>query len=61
MQALLAFATDQVDRRKLQIELPAQSVERAGNYLLMKGFQESLQPLLAEVKAESLTVRPRLR
>ncbi|MEZ4612113.1 MAG: hypothetical protein R2838_18015 [Caldilineaceae bacterium] len=53
MQALLAFATDQVDRRKLQIELPAQSVERAGNYLLMKGFQESLQPLLAEVKAES--------
>ncbi len=52
-EALLEWATSQVERRKLQLELPGQSVERAGNYLLMKGYQESLQPLLTEIKTES--------
>jgi SH3-like domain-containing protein len=52
MDALLRFATSQVERRKLQIELPAQSVERAGNYLLPKGYAEALQPLLAQVISE---------
>ena len=40
------YATDEVDRGKVAIELPGQSVERAGNYLLLKGYQEALQPLL---------------
>lgn len=60
MHALINFATNQIDRRKLQIELPAQSVERAGNYLLMKGYQESLQPLLAEIKTESSDGAPQV-
>ncbi len=57
-EALLTWATSQVERRKLQLELPGQSVERAGNYLLMKGYQESLQPLLAEIRAENPEGRP---
>ncbi len=52
MDDLLRFATSQVERRKLQIELPAQSVERSGNYLLPKGYAEALRPLLAQVISE---------
>src|SRR5690606_17114792 len=46
MDALLRFATGEVERRKIQLELPATSVERSGPYALLKGYQESLQPLL---------------
>ena len=53
MEQLLRFATDEVDRSKVAIELPGQSVERAGNYLLLKGYQEALQPLLGKIQAES--------
>ena len=53
MEQLLAFATDEVDRSKVSIELPGQSVERAGNYLLLKGYQEALSPLLGNIQAES--------
>jgi hypothetical protein len=67
MDALLSWATEMVERRKLQIELPVQSVETVGNYLFVKGYKEALQPLLAEINAEnngqeiSLTVdNPRL-
>src|SRR5688572_25050562 len=34
MDALLKWATNQVERRKVEIEFPGQSVERSGNYLL---------------------------
>lgn len=51
MDALLKYATGEVDPTKLQIELSAQSVERSGNYLLLKGYQEALKPLLAQVQA----------
>ncbi len=53
MDALLAWSTDMVERRKLQIELPVQSVETVGNYLFVKGYKEALQPLLKEVQAET--------
>ena len=53
MDQLLRYATSEIDRSKVAIELPGQSVERAGNYLLMKGYQEALQPLLGTVKAEN--------
>jgi len=49
MGALLAFATDQIDRSKVQVELPGMSVERSGNQLWLKGFQQSLQPLVAQI------------
>lgn len=50
MGALLAFATDQIDRSKVQVELPGMSVERSGNQLWLKGFQQSLQPLVAQIR-----------
>ncbi len=50
MEALLKYAVAEVDPTKLQSELPGQSVERSGNYLLLKGYQESLRPLLAQVQ-----------
>ncbi|MBX3012036.1 MAG: SH3 domain-containing protein [Caldilineaceae bacterium] len=53
MDALLSWATEMVERRKLQIELPVQSVETVGNYLFVKGYKEALQPLLKEISAES--------
>lgn len=53
MDALLKYAVAEVDPTKLQIELPGQSVERSGNYLLLKGYQESLRPLLAQVQGTS--------
>ena len=49
--ALLKFASSEIDPRKIQFELPAQSVERSGNYLLLKGYQQSLQPLLREIQS----------
>jgi uncharacterized protein YraI len=57
MDALLSFATAQVERRKLQVELPARSVERSGNYLLLKGYQDALRPLLGQIGAQALDNR----
>ncbi|MCB9156531.1 MAG: SH3 domain-containing protein [Caldilineaceae bacterium] len=53
MDALLKFAAGEIDRRKIQIELPGQSIERAGQYLLPKGYQQAFQPLLQKIDAQS--------
>ena len=53
MDALLKFAVSEVDPTRIQVELAAQSVERSGNYLLLKGYQEALKPLLDQVQASS--------
>ncbi|MCC6457856.1 MAG: SH3 domain-containing protein [Caldilineaceae bacterium] len=53
MDALLRWATNQVERRKIQVEFTARSVERSGNYLLLKGYQDALHPLVGEVMAQS--------
>ena len=50
MGALLAYATDQIDRRKVQVELPGMSTERSGGQLWLKGFQQVLQPLVAQIR-----------
>ncbi|MEZ4860010.1 MAG: SH3 domain-containing protein [Caldilineaceae bacterium] len=52
MEAMLEWATSTVERRKLQIELPVQSVETVGNYRFIKGYQEALKPLLGSIQAE---------
>ena len=52
MDALLAYATDQIDRRKVQVELPGMSVERSGGQLWMKGFRQAFQPLVAHIRME---------
>jgi uncharacterized protein YraI len=53
MEALLTFAASEVDRRKLKVELPGYSIEQSGPYLLLKGYQEALRPLLGEVQADT--------
>ncbi|MGB5047502.1 MAG: SH3 domain-containing protein, partial [Caldilineaceae bacterium] len=53
MDALLSWATDQVDRNKIQVELPSQSVERSGNYLLLKGYQAALEPLVSQMQSSA--------
>ena len=53
MEQLLAYASDEVGASKVAIELPGHSVERSGNYLLLKGYQEALQPLLGTISAEA--------
>ncbi|MFN3980728.1 MAG: SH3 domain-containing protein [Caldilinea sp.] len=52
MELLLAYASDEIGPSKLAIELPGHSVERSGNYLLLKGYQEALAPLLGTIAAE---------
>ena len=52
MDALLRWATNQVERRKIQVEFSARSVERSGNYLLLKGYQDALHPLVGEISAQ---------
>ncbi|HQY90467.1 SH3 domain-containing protein [Caldilinea sp.] len=53
LEQLLAYASDEVGASKVAIELPGHSVERSGNYLLLKGYQEALQPLLGTISAEA--------
>ncbi len=53
VEALLKWATTQIERRKMQIELPGQSIEHSGNYLIRKGYQEALRPLLGAVQAQT--------
>jgi uncharacterized protein YraI len=53
MDALLKWATNQVERRKLQVEFPSRSVERSGNYLLLKGYQDALYPLVGRIAAQN--------
>jgi uncharacterized protein YgiM (DUF1202 family) len=52
MDALLTWATDMVERRQLQFELPVQSVETVGNYIFPRGFEEAFAPLLGKVRAD---------
>ena len=58
IDALLAWATDHVERDKLEVELPSQSVERSGNYLLLKGYKEALQPLIAQMESSTDNAAP---
>ena len=58
MEALLAFATDQIDRRKVQIELSGLSVEQLGSSLLPKGYQEALQPFVAQIQVDREVLIP---
>ncbi|MBX2999109.1 MAG: SH3 domain-containing protein [Caldilineaceae bacterium] len=52
MEALLAWAASQVERSKIQIELPGRSVERSGSYLLLKGYEDALMPLIGQIQTE---------
>ena len=53
MASLLRFSTSQVENDKLQFELSGYSMESSGNYLLPKGYQEALRPLLNDISLDN--------
>ena len=58
LDALLNYATGQINRYKLQPILSGQSVEQSGNYLLQKKYSDALQPLLGRIKTDLSVVEP---
>ncbi len=58
LDALLRYAVGQINRSKLQLILTGQSVEQAGNYLLLKRYEDALQPLLGRVASDQSVVEP---
>ena len=58
LDALLSYAVGQINRSKLEIVLTGQSVEQAGNYLLLKNYKDALQPLIGRVAADQTVVEP---
>ena len=58
VEKALNYAVGEIDRRKLLLRLPAQSVEQSDNYFLTRGYGEALAPLMGEVTAASSVVEP---
>jgi uncharacterized protein YraI len=58
VEALLSYAVGQINRYKLEIVLSGRSVEQAGNYLLLKSYNDALQPLMGRIQAEQNVVEP---
>ncbi|HIQ04604.1 MAG TPA: hypothetical protein EYH31_02800 [Anaerolineae bacterium] len=55
---LLSWAVGEIDRRKIQIVLPARSVEQAGQYFLLKSYSEALRPLFGRLEASKQVLAP---
>ena len=58
MEALLSWMVGEVERGKIQLVLPARSVEKAGQYLLLKGYDEALFPLQGQIQSAEPVVVP---
>jgi spore germination protein YaaH/SH3-like domain-containing protein len=55
---LLRWAVGEVPRDKIEAIIPAQSVEKAGTYLLAKSYSEALAPLLGEGRTSQPVLVP---
>jgi len=58
LEALLRFATGQINRYKLQPVFTGQSIEQAGVYFLQKRYTDALQPLLGRIQTDPTVVEP---
>ncbi len=58
MEKLLEFATDEIDRFKVQLRIPARTVEQSGGYFIPRGYAEALAPLAGKVNTSSEVVQP---
>jgi len=58
MDQLLNWAVGEVARHKIDLVLPARSVEQAGAYLIAMGYDEALTPLLGEGRTEQTVLVP---
>ncbi|MEA3338097.1 MAG: SH3 domain-containing protein [Chloroflexota bacterium] len=57
-EQLLDWAVGEVPRHKIELVLPARSVEQAGAYLLPMGYDEALTPLLGEGRSTKPVLVP---
>jgi len=55
---LLNWSVGEVSRHKIEVVLPARSVEKAGVYLLPMGYDEALAPLLGESRVDQPVLVP---
>jgi uncharacterized protein YraI len=58
VEQLLTWAVGEVSRHKIDLVLPARSVEKAGAYLISMGYDEALIPLLGEGRTSATTLVP---
>jgi hypothetical protein len=58
LEQLLSWAVGEVSRHKIDLVLPARSVEQAGAYLIYMGYEEALTPLLGEGRTSSTVLVP---
>ncbi len=58
MESMLTWAVGEAPRHKIDLVLPARSVEKAGQYLILQGYDEALTPLLGESRTETPVLVP---
>ena len=58
VEQLLTWAVGEVSRHKIDLVLPARSIERAGAYLISMGYDEALTPLLGEGRTDAAVLAP---
>jgi SH3-like domain-containing protein len=58
VEQLVSWAVGEVARHKIDLVLPARSVEQAGAYLISMGYDEALTPLLGEGRTSSTVLVP---
>ena len=58
MEALLDWTVGQIERSKVQLVLPSRSVEKAGPYLLLKGYSEALAPMVGPLQSTAPVAVP---
>ncbi len=52
-EQMLQWAVGEIDRHKIEVVLPARSVEVAGNYYFLRSYSEALAPIVAQIQGES--------
>lgn len=58
VEDLLNWATDEINRSKVLLRLPARTVEQADNYFLFRGYQEVLAPLTGAITTSDQVLLP---
>ena len=55
---IMQWAVGEIDRTKVEVVLPARSVEIAGDYFFLKSYSEALAPIAAQLSASGGVVQP---
>ncbi len=55
---VMRWAVGEINRNKIEVILPARSVEVAGTYLILKSYSQALAPISTQLKAQGGVVRP---